>query len=339
MYYGLIAILFIIYSILSFSWSSYNYYDAFLRLRYILGGFLTFFICEKYLSDWFYVQIINLMSTVQIINLFLVSYQLIILKLHPDFCNGIFGFTQYNNAMQGIFCLAISLLAVIYFVDGRWKWKRSVLQIALSCIICALAEIKIFFVMFVIGVFLIFLLRKKNRRQKIRVTIIILGIVGLLIVAYQVLKIVMPENLRVFQSLEGALFYEDRTTYAGRTNTIPFVYHNVFENDWMFALFGTGIGTNAGQYIYELGKSFADLGFIGLGLLMAFLGCVFLSGIYQKKEYIETEQFSTAIFSIMIVIGVIVWNCLFTRCTYLVFFFLSIRNVKGFRDNEYRKDE
>lgn len=319
---------FILYALLSVFWSNFNIYNIIVRFRYIFFGSVTYCVVKKYLSNDNFMWIINFMSIVQVINLFFTIYQNLIMRMHPDFCNGIFGFTGYSNAAQGCFCVALSILAFVYYIDGTWKSIKSFSIIGMSCVICAFAEIKVYFVVFLLAAVGIIAIRKNTLKEKLKIVFSGILIAILLYVAYRILLIVLPDNLYTFFSLQGYLKYEGRSDYAGRTNTIKFIYENLFHENFFRAMFGTGLGSTSSDYIYELGKSFSDFGFIGLGILSAFLVNIFLLYFNPKKNCVHTqERLFCAAYAGVFFIAIVVWNCTFTRFTYLNFFFLAISNV------------
>jgi hypothetical protein len=328
---------FLLYVCVSVAWSSFELYDIIKRFRYIFAGIATYWTVKKYLSNEDYVWIINFMSLAQFVNMLLTIYQNLVMDKHPDFCNGIFGFTGYANAAQGCFCTAISLLAFAYYLDGTWKAWRSFLLIGMSCVICAFAEIKIFFVLFVIGVVAIIVIRKNSSREKVKIIGAVAVIGMLLFVAYEILLIVLPNNLYAFFSVSGYLSYDGRSNYAGRTNAIPFIYEHLFRNNFFTSLIGTGMGSNSADYIYELGKSFAEFGFVGLAILGVFLLSIFLFYVRQRKKNRQTtEQLFCAVYAGIFLITLVVWNCTFTRFTFLNFFFLALSNVTWKRSRNFK---
>lgn len=319
----------VFYIILSILWSDLNIHDALKRFKYILGAFVIYVISRNYLEDRYFHMIINILLFAQLLNIGLVCYQSFIMHLHPDFCNGIFGFSTYANGTEGIFCLGISLLSVIYYIDGKWPLPWSACFLGISSVICALAEIKLYFVILAITVFLIILLRKSTKERIIRIIFVVIGMIILLMISYSILSIIMPENLKVFGNLNTAIEYENRRTYAGRLNTISFIYKKVFDDKFAYSLIGTGLGSSSEEYIYELGKMFSDEGFIGLTLLYLFIVVCFIRIIAVKVtgRKISSESFFCGVFAIVVAISIIVWNCTFTNKTYIVFFFLGIENV------------
>ena len=145
----------------------------------------------------------------------------------------------------------------------------------------------------------------------------------------------MPQNVYALFSLAGYLRYDGRSDYAGRTNTIPYVYEHLFRKNFFKSLFGMGLGSSASDYIYELGKSFAEFGFIGLLLILFFLFSIFWFYFAPKRKTLRTqEQLFAAAYAGVALVAIVVWNCTFTRFAYLNFFFLAISSVVWNRPRE-----
>lgn len=117
------------------------------------------------------------------------------------------------------------------------------------------------------------------------------------------------------------LAYDSRSTYAGRTNTIPFILSTLFQNAPIRSLFGMGLGTSSTEYIYELGKTFSDLGFIGIVLLGIPLIEPLITWILSSTSR-TSQLFLKTIFSIALIIGIIVWNIPFVRSVNIFIFLL-----------------
>ena len=137
-----------------------------MRGRYILGAFLVYFMTNSYLDDRTFSSLINIAYFMQILNLLLVLHQNIVLHLHLTSLMGFFGFTNYANGIQGFYCLALSVLSTVYYLYGKWGTMKSLILIAISCIICALAEIKIFFCHFYIFYYSNFYISKVRNSKK-----------------------------------------------------------------------------------------------------------------------------------------------------------------------------
>lgn len=327
-YSQIILVFYVLYTAISAIWGYGNLYNIATRFRYIVGGIAFFLIVKRYLTNENFKTITIVMVIAQIINLFFSGYQNLRMHLNPDFCNGIFGFTGYANAATGYFCLGISLIAIAYYIDKTWPKIFSFFLIIISCIICAFSEVKAFYVIFVITSVLMILFGKKTRKEKVRSISLVVGIVAALYIAWQILLIVFPYNLRAF-NISGYISYDSRTNYAGRLNTISYVYKHLFKNKFIFSIFGAGLGSENFLYIYEQGKTFSECGFIGLILLYSGLIANFL--LYVKsnhKGHASPELLISSVMSVGAIIAIVIWNCTFTRFTYLYFYFLAISFVR-----------
>lgn len=319
-------ILFLIYSIFTIIWSSRNSYYILFRARYFIQGIVVLYIVQKFLSENNYKRIIKLMCFVQLVNLLFSIYQNRVLGLFPDFCNGLFGYIGYGSGTVGLYSLALSILATVYYLDGKWKLYQSLFVIGTSAAFCAFAEVKVYYVLFVLSVLLILLLRLVSKEKQTRSVFIIATIVGIFYIAYLILEIVLPNNLAALFNVNDYIKYDSRANYAGRLNTIPFILSNQFYNNKLLSIFGSGLGSSSFIYIYELGKSFSETGFLGLALLITAILVPFFQYITDKNK--TSEKLFIAVFSVDLLISIVVWNIPFVRVAVIfAFFFIGIRNV------------
>lgn len=255
------------------------------------------------------------------------------MKLHPDFCNGIFGFTTYNNALQGIFCLIISVIAIVYFLDRKWSKVKTIYAVGTSCLICVFSEIKAYYVLLVMAFLVAILFRTSNKKAKKRILkLIFIGII-LLLVAYKVLAIVFLANLQTFFNLSHYILYEQYGAHggAGRLTTIPYIYNTVFNRNIWNTLIGSGLGGVATEYAYTIGKLFVSFGAIGLTLFLIWL--IYICLKYWRSAKTNFQNLILIIMAIMIAITIFVWNALFTQAAFLIFW---IMGACGLGERKYR---
>lgn len=320
-------ILFLAYSIFTILWSSKNLYYILFRTRYFLQGIIILFIVQKFVSKENYKKIIKLMCFMQVINLLLSIYQNRILGLFPDFCNGLFGYIGYGSGTVGIYSLALSILSTIYYLDGKWKLFQSLFIIGISAAFCAFAEVKVYYVVFTLSILIIFILRLTSNENYMRGILVIVTIIVIFYLAYLILEVVLPNNLATLFNFNDYVQYDSRSNYAGRLNTIPFILNNQFFNSKFLATFGSGLGTSSSLYIYELGKSFSEVGFLGLCFLVIAIICPFIQYLFDKNK--TSEKLFVAVFSVDLLISIVVWNIPFVRvAVILVFFFIGIANTR-----------
>lgn len=335
------ATLFVFWSVLSCLWSSGNLYDSFDRLRYIFVAVCLFYIIKKCFNSNFIIHIMNYLFFLQIINFLLTVYQKEFLGLHPDFCNGIFGSYDYFNSSQGIFALLISCLCVVHYINNSWdKWK-CISGIILSFVTCALSEVKAFFVVFVIDLVIIALAQLKSKVTRRRVIIILTIAVMAFGVAWKILSIIMPENLKYFTNINLYFSYEEYGARGGvgRLNQFSYVYENVFNSSFFSALIGKGLGSATGYYVYEFPVLFHEEGLVGILLFTLFLMSCVMSGYKLcKKNHSQFYGIFLIVWSINIFISLFLWNAAFAKPMPIIFIFLGAGYL-GFKRNVRNNEE
>lgn len=323
----IIAVFFLCWSLLSFVVSTGGFYYLFERYRYILVGIILFWLVREYISTEFITKVMDLLLVIQLINAILTIYQNEILGLHPDFCNGIFGTYDYFNSSQGILSLLISCLSIIHYIYNTWNRKKCILAIILSFIVCAFSEVKAFYIIFIIDFLIITILQINNKALMKKVIRIMIIAILAFYIAWQILSIVMPQNLQYFTNLQLYFAYEDYGARggAGRINAFSYVYKNVFDSNFFSALIGKGIGSATGQYAYEFPLLFHEEGLIGVGLLIAFFISIMIDGLkYCKKSRIKPFGIFLIVWSVSIIISLFIWNAVFAKPMSLVFVFLGV---------------
>ena len=320
-------VLFLGYAIFTFIWCSKNYYDILFRLRYFIQCLFVLWLTQRYLTDKWLKVIVNTLCGIQLINMLLAAYQNQVMGLFADYCNGLFGYIGFGSSSVGVFSVALSVLAVIYYLYGNWSPWRSIFIVGISAAYCAFAEVKAYYVVLLAGVVLFFILQKQSNSSVAKNLITIIAVGLMFYLAYVILSIIFPNNLAALFSVNDYIRYDSRSTYAGRLNTIPFIFSNEFMGNYVKSFVGSGIGTSASNYIYELGKTFSELGFIGLGLLVFAFISPFITYMTEKKK--TAEQFFVATLSILMIVGIDIWNVPFVRSIgVIIFFFLGIANVR-----------
>lgn len=326
-------LLFAIYAIFSALWGDGNWYYVISSGRRYLSAFIVYYTASEYISVLYWEKVLNLCLFAQGVNVIFTAYQNLVMKLHPDFCNGIFGFTLYNNALQGIFCLIISIVAIVYFLDRKWSKKKTIYAIGTSCLICAFSEIKAYYVLLIMALFVALLFRTNNVKTIKRVfNLIFIGIV-LLLVAYKVLELVFPANLQTFFNLSQYILYEQYGARggAGRLTTISYIYSTVFKRNIWNTLIGSGLGGVATEYAYTIGKLFVSFGVIGLLLLSIWL--IYICLKYWRSAKSNSQNLILIIMATMIVVTLFVWNALFTQAVFLIFW---VMGACGLGDRKYK---
>lgn len=324
----LLPVFFLVYVSMSVFWGDMSYYDVFAQLRRYITAVLIYLISLEYLTFEHLKNGINIIICSQVMNAFITAYQNLVVKIHPDFCNGIFGFTTYSNAAQGMLSLTLSIIAIVYYIDQKWKPLKSAVAIGSSCVVCAFAEVKAYYVLLLISFLLVLFLKSEDKKTRKRIAFFCILLGMLLFVAYKILEVVMPENLNVFFSLSSYLKYEKYGAHggAGRLSTISYIYVNVFKKDIVKTLFGLGVGSVSNAYAYTIGKIFVSFGIIGTLLLLLWYASVIWSNIRYVR--ISSESTIGIVLAVIMTATLFIWNGTFTQLVFLVFWVLGCVRVK-----------
>lgn len=329
---SMLLLIFVFYEICSIFWGDGNWYYAISQGRRYMSSFVVFYAGATYLSSKYWEKGIHLLLIAQGINVVLTIYQNMVLKLHPDFCNGIFGFTDYNNAAQGTLSILISVIAIVYYIDKKWNTKKTIYAIGSSCIVCAFSEVKVYYVLLIISFISIIFLRANNHEQRKKIIKFVIIISLLLYMAYKILEAIFPYNLETFFSLQKYIMYEEYGARggAGRLSTISYIYNYTFHRNMLKTLLGVGLGGVSVEYVYTIGKVFASSGTVGLILLFLFLGVLCIKSL--KMQQISSENLICAVLVEILFITLFLWNSLFTKNCFLLFWILSSHDKHFFVD-------
>lgn len=321
-----ILFMFVLYTFLSFAWSNGALLNGIVRFRYIVAGFWIFYCCVNYIDTKLLKKITSILYISLWIHTILIFYQFFIMRTGVDTTNGLFGFIEYNNAAQGIYCLAIALMGVVcYLFDITPKFKSTII-IILPCITCALSEIKTFYIEFFISSFVVILYCMKNKKRRNRILSILLLIIIGVVVAYKILEQVMPQNLYAFKSVTSFLYYESYETGRaggyGRYSQLQWVFERIFNNELIISILGMGISFKKDIIVYEASKTFANFGMIGLFLLCSFY---IYNIFFLNKKKPESPFTALSIgFSVVELLSIFMWNATLNRMSYLGFIIISL---------------
>ena len=239
--------LFVGYAFLSILWGDMNMYFIVASFRRYVTAMIIYFVSTEYITEKYLNKGINLFLFALGIDVFATGYQNLVLKLHPDFCNGIFGTYGYNNAMQGMFCSIISAIAMVYYIDKKWSKLRK--------------KISSFII---IGVLLLYIAYK----------ILEMVFPENLATFFDLSHYMLYEKY----GAHGG---------AGRLNSIQYIYNDVFKKNIFETLIGQGLGSVENEFVYTIGKLFVSFGVIGVMLLLGWVLYLFFKCMKKAKESSE----------------------------------------------------
>ncbi len=328
-YKNLMFLMYVLFALLSTVWGEVGLYEQVMRLRYILLGYMFFYVVGRWIDEECLARIYALFFVAQLINLFLVYRQRFSHGLHPDFCNGIFGSYDYFNGAEGMFCLVLTIYSIVLYVDKKCSLKKMLYFVFSSCIICAIAEIKVYYVLFVMALVIIAFAKVKDRKVRMKFLASLLLVSIALVISYMILLKYFPNNLHTFFSIKDYVAYErfteEHRETVGRLNSFSHIVNEDFNNSIIKILFGNGAGYS--DYSYEFSKTFADFGLIGLIMLFAFFIILAYHNIVKGEKEKDPYKMVSGVWAILAIPIVVMWNSVFSGRMYLFFFLLGIGNA------------
>ncbi len=286
--------------------------------------------CFKFLEIMFWV------------NAFVVLVQFFILGYEQDYLGGIFGVGRGCNAYSIIFFSAIVGKSVLGFMNGDEKTVMCILKSGVSLIISAMAEIKFFFIIFVLILIMATVFTKFSWRK----FVLLLVMAVLMLFAGSALTIIFGESERL--TLEHIFELMTATNYSssqdlGRFTAIPTI-SKTFLTDFKSKLFGMGLG-NCDTSQFEIFNTsffktyeylhynwfssaflFLETGYVGLTMYLSFFVMCFVNSLrLMKRKTADTLHCQIAMIISVICIALTWYNSsLRTEAAYIAFFALAL---------------
>ncbi len=285
----------------------FSYLVNFQSLFYLLWGFrnnfrfffafLAFVRFVKFDDIEMYLKIFDALFW---INFFVCLVQFFVFGYKQDFLGGLFGTSVGCNIYMNVFLCIITSKSLIWFINKKEKFIWVILKLAASFLIGALAELKFFYIEFIVILCIVSLITRFTWKK---VLIIVAGVVGV-VAGVAILIQIFPEYVGQF-TLE--LLYESAVSDRGYTSSgdinrlsaISTISKEIFNKGHQFFV-GMGLGNCDLSSIsvfntpfYESHQSlhynwfshafmFLETGYIGL---IMFFGIFFLFFFMARSNY------------------------------------------------------
>lgn len=333
---------FVIYTfvVYLFKYQSPLYY--FWGLRNDFRFYLAFFLFTKFLNDESVQTGFKALDILFWVNAVVCGIQYFVLGYKQDFLGGIFGVQKgCNGYMIIFFCIVISR-SVLQFMNLEESTLKCFLTCGISLLIAAFAELKFYFVIFVIILFASTLLTSFSFRK------LLLLIMGALLVTVFSNLLVAVFGFKDFLSLENLWDLATRSNYAtandlNRLSAIPKISQTIMTEP-LEQLFGLGLGNCDTSSISALDTPFyklyndlhytmfssaflyLEVGFVGLGMYLSFfIVCFFLARNQIKKNTGNLLHCQIAMVMSMVAVILVFYNSSLRYETgFMVFFALAI---------------
>jgi hypothetical protein len=269
-------------------------------------------------------------------------YQFFVMGLKQDYLGGIFGVERGCNGYSTVFFILVVSKSVLSYMEGKEKAWLCLIKSAAVLLVAAIAELKFFFVIFVVILTMAAMLTKFSWRKYglILITLVIL------MVANTVLTIIFGQGQTL--SVERVIDLIFSANYAStedlsRFTAIPTI-SRTFLTTIPEKLFGMGLGnadTSAfaicntpffeayGDLHYSWFNSaflFLETGYIGLVLYFAFFVIAFFTAVKIYKSGSGDKLFCqmAIIYSVMCVLLTFYNSTLRRECALIAYFVLAL---------------
>ncbi len=323
-------------------------YQSFL---YYLWGFrnnfrfyIAFFAFAIFLKEEDILNFWKIVDFLFWINVLVCLIQYFVFGFHQDYLGGIFGTTVGCNGYLNIFFVITITKSILFYLNKKENVWVCMLKCGAALLICAFAELKFFYVEFIVILVLAIILTEFSWRKFL---LVIGGIIGVMF-ATQLLGKLFPVFNDIFTI--KALFesaYEGGYSSAvslNRLNTIPIISER-FLTTLPDKLFGFGLGNcdtaaysivNTPFYIkysylrynwFSTAFIFLETGFIGLIFFFTFFIMIYVLTVKMMKRNSNSNDKIyyqiTAVVSICCILIGIYNATLRVECGYMIYFVLA----------------
>lgn len=296
-------------------------------IRNNLRFFAFLFICITVLSVEDIDNLISFIKKFFWINVLMCSYQYFVKGLSGDYIGGFFGNTQGCNAYVNVFLCIVCAVIIGQFFVGKIKIYQMILYLLSGLYIASLAELKIFYVEFIIMLIVALIFARPSIKT---VIICFVGIIGFVVGINLVMRY-SPQSLAIFTDQEVRDFYLSGNGYTNsgdlnRFTAIQQISKSFFSGDLLKQLFGFGLGSCeyasfeflqssfSKQYSYLHYRWFThawvylEQGAVGLGLLTLFIIALILWAVFHRKSSRPDLIMTSVMFLTTCLLGMI-YNC------------------------------
>lgn len=311
-------------------------------IRNNFRAFIFFFICIVILEKEDVEKIFNILCALQVPNVILSFYQYFTLGLNQDYLGGIFGIEQGCNAYTNIYLCIICIYVIVMYIYKKTRLRKVIIISVSSLIIAAAAELKIFFIEFVVIIVLAVILTRPNRK-----TFSIVVIAGVMLeIGLNTFKVIFPSAYKDLVDISRLVEYNTSVIWGyniSRWGAFKEINQIFFKNNIIYNLFGYGFGNceyssvafftsdfykEYGNYHYRWFAHqhwFLEGGYLGFGLILVFFVFIFIWNTKYKKKFEQYKQFALfgQIFSIITIVSLWYNAAIKVEVSYAIMFALA----------------
>lgn len=309
--------------------------------------FIAFFLMTSFLFEEDIKKFLKMMDVLFWLNAVLSMFQFFVLGYEQDYLGGIFGVEKGVNSFSLIFFGIVIAKSVLAFMSKEENTVLCFAKCTLSLVIAAMAELKIYFIIFPF----ILVVSALITRFSFRKLLLMLASTVMLIFASLLLAAIFKD--RGVLSFDRIIEVITASNYAtaedlGRFTAIPTISNNILTKPFE-KLFGLGLGNcdtsafaicNTPFYLshsylhYEWFSSaimFLETGYIGLFAYISFFVICFVMARKRMKNKSANELFCriSMITALICIIMIFYNSALRTEAAYMSVFALALPFVKS----------
>lgn len=315
---------------------------TFWAIRNTYRFFIFFIACIFVLDSEDIDFIFKILVSLQIPNFILSIFQFFVQGKEQDFLGGIFGISVGCNASTNVYFCVILIWVIVRYIYKKEKITMVIWISISTLVIAALAELKIFFIEFLVIVVLAILFSKPSIRKY---KIMMFSIIGLFVGLYLFQK-VFPDAYETLINLNKAIEYNTTVIWGyniSRIGAFRQINELFFHNNIIKNLFGMGFGNCEyssiefltsefykmyGSYHYRWFAHqmwFIECGYLGFSAFVFFFISILIWGKKLKNVMKEKHEYLVflTIFIIITIPGLWYNAAIRTDIAYLTFFALA----------------
>ena len=277
------------------------------------------------------------------LNVLMCTVQFFMLDISGDYLGGFFGTAPGANAYTIVLLYYVSA----YVIANYFCHEISLINLFITLLACLylalLAELKIFYVVFLLIFVIAILLQKPSLKTFFFIPAGVLILLGSAVILYRY----APGSFRALMDRTARNYYLSGNGYTNsgdlnRLTAVQEIYTRFFKGNLFHSVFGFGLGNCDTSSFHFLQSSFfkryeflhyrwfthawvyLEQGALGLGLLIAFFISLFVSTL-QKKKQIRKDLWTMSLLFISTCFVGIIYNCaLELECAYFIAFVCAI---------------
>ena len=331
-------------SVFYFLWglrNNFRYFVAFVVFVYFLDG-------DDVQFSFKFIDVLFIIHTI------VTFYQFFVLGYQWDYLGGIFGVQTGCNGHSLVLLLVVCIKSLLMYMHNQESLLHCLLKCGASFVIAAMAELKVFFVLFVV-----------------------LLVVAAVVTKFSVKKVLIIVSVSVVASLAGSIFTliwgndkvltMDRiielitaTSYSSerdisRFTALPVISRTILV-ETPLKLFGLGLGNcetssfavcntpfyQANSYMhydwFSSAFAFLETGYVGLGMVLAFFVLVLICARRMKRRG-EGQALYAEMAMVMSVACIVLFfynSSLRSDIGYIVYFILALPFVSTTSDSVHK---